>query len=334
VLEELLHHGVRRSVALDLDDDPHPGPVAFVANVAHIRDPLAADELGHLLDERGLVDLVGQLGDDDGDPPAGVLLERHLATDDDATPAGGVHVADDVDPLLLPGEAVALVLDPEDGAAGREVRPVHDLAQVVDRHVRVVDQRDHRRVDLGGVVGLDVGRHPHGDPGAPVDEEVRQSRGQDGRLAEPAVVVVDEVDGLLLNVGEHLVADRGQAGLGIAVGGRRVAVDRAEVPLAIYQRVAKAEVLRHAHEGVIQRHVAVGVVFGERVTDDPGALAVRRGGAQPHLVHRVQDSPMNGLEAVADVGQRARHDHAHRVVDVGGSHLVLDRDAPNGVDSV
>ena len=35
---------------------------------------------------------------------------------------------------------------------------------------------------------------------------------------------------------------------------------------------------------------------------------------------------MDRLEAVAHVGQRARDDHAHRVVDVGGAHLVLDRD--------
>ena len=55
VLEELLHHRVRRSVALDLHDDPHAVPVALVANVAHIRDLLRADEVGHLLDEGRLV---------------------------------------------------------------------------------------------------------------------------------------------------------------------------------------------------------------------------------------------------------------------------------------
>ena len=38
---------------------------------------------------------------------------------------------------------------------------------------------------------------------------------------------------------------------------------------------------------------------------------------------------MDRLEAVADVGQRARHDHAHRVVEVAGPHLVLDADRPD-----
>ena len=36
---------------------------------------------------------------------------------------------------------------------------------------------------------------------------------------------------------------------------------------------------------------------------------------------------MDRLEAVADVGQGARHDHAHRVVEVAHPHLVLDADA-------
>ena len=57
-----------------------------------------------------------------------------------AAAPGGVHVADGVDPLLLPGELVALILEAEDRAAGREVGPGDDLAQLVDGHLRVVDQ--------------------------------------------------------------------------------------------------------------------------------------------------------------------------------------------------
>ena len=46
---------------------------------------------------------------------------------------------------------------------------------------------------------------PDRDPARAVDEQVRQPRRQHGRLAQAAVVVVDEVDRLLLDVGEHLV---------------------------------------------------------------------------------------------------------------------------------
>ena len=33
---------------------------------------------------------------------------------------------------------------------------------------------------------------------------------------------------------------------------------------------------------------------------------------------------MHGLQAVAHVGQRAAHDHAHGVIEVGALHLVVD----------
>ena len=43
---------------------------------------------------------------------------------------------------------------------------------------------------------------------------------------------------------------------------------------------------------------------------------------------------MDGLEAVADVGQRARDDDAHRVVEVAHPHLVLDADRPDVAEVV
>ena len=35
---------------------------------------------------------------------------------------------------------------------------------------------------------------------------------------------------------------------------------------------------------------------------------------------------MHGLEAVARIGQRALHDHAHRIVEVGTLQFIFDRD--------
>ena len=224
-----------------------------------------------------------------------------------------------------PRDRVPHVLEAEDRAAGREVGAVDDLAQLVDGHLRVVDEADDRVADLVEVVWRDVRRHPHRDARRPVEEQVRQPGGKDERLAQTAVVVVDEVDGLLLDVREHLVGDRHEPRLGVAHGCRRVAVDRAEVALAVDERVAQAEVLCQADERFVQGQVAMRVVLGHRLADHAGALAVRGRGAQAHVEHRVEDSPMDRLEAVANVRQGARDDDAHRVVDVRGAHLVLDR---------
>ena len=289
-------------------------------------DPLVLDQVGDLLEEARLVDLVRQLGHDDRRPVALDLLEGDLGAHHDAAAAVGVHLADRVDRLPLAGQDVALALEAVDRPPGREVRALDELAQVVRRQVRVVDHRDRRVDDLAEVVRRDVGRHPDRDPGAAVDEQVRELGRQDRRLLLGAVVVVDEVDGVLVDVGEHLAGDRGQARLGVAHGGRRVAVDRAEVALAVDERVAHREVLGEPDERVVQRAVAVRVVLAHHLADDRGALAVRAGRRQAHLAHRVEDPAVDRLEAVADVGQGARHDHAHRVVEVADPHLVLDAD--------
>ena len=68
VLEEVVEHLVRVEVALDLDVDAHPVAVGLVAQVGDAVDPLLLDEVGDLLEQRGLVHLVGQLGDDDRHP--------------------------------------------------------------------------------------------------------------------------------------------------------------------------------------------------------------------------------------------------------------------------
>ncbi len=66
------------------------------------------------------------------------------------------------------------------------------------------------------------------------------------------------------------MADGGHAGFGVAHGGGGVAVNGAEVALAIDQRVAHGEVLGHADHGVVDGLVAVGMVFAQHFADDTG----------------------------------------------------------------
>ena len=93
---------------------------------------LLLDQLGDLLDQAGLVDLVGQLGDDDGHAVLARLLERALRLHHHAAAAVGVHVADRVDALPLAGQRIAPLVVAEDGRAGGEVR-AEDVARTARR---------------------------------------------------------------------------------------------------------------------------------------------------------------------------------------------------------
>ena len=202
--------------------------------------------------------------------------------------------------------------------------PLMCWREPLDVDVGVVDHRDHGVDRLGEVVRRDVRRHPDCDAGGAVDEQVREPGRKHGGLALGAVVVRDEVDRVLVDVAQQLGGHRGEPRLGVALGGRRVAVDVAEVALRVDERVAERERLRHADEGVVDRLVAVRVVLPHHVADDAGALDPLAVRLQPELVHRVQHAAVHRLQPVPRVGKRARDDHAHRVVEEARAHLLLE----------
>jgi hypothetical protein len=172
---------------------------------------------------------------------------------------------------------------------------------------------------------------------AAVDQKVGEARRQHHRLLARAVVGGDEIDGLLVDVAQHLGRQAVQARLGVAHGRGGVAVDVAEVPVAVYERIAHREVLGQAHQRVVDGAVPVRVVLAHHLADDLGALHVLAVGLEAQLVHHVQDAAVHRLEAVAHVGQRAPDDDGHGVVQIRRAHLLLeparlDVAAADGVD--
>ena len=116
VLVEVVEDDLGHLAALQLDDDPHAVAVGLVAQIGDALDRLLAHELGDVLEQPLLVDLVRNLGDDDRDLVALLrLLGRGLGAQRDRAAAGRVGVED---PLA-----------PDDEAAGREVRAGNRLEE-------------------------------------------------------------------------------------------------------------------------------------------------------------------------------------------------------------
>ena len=172
----------------------------------------------------------------------------------------------------------------------------------------------------------DVGGHADGDAGAAIYDEVGNARREDGGLGGGFVVVGSEVYGVEVDVCEHFAGEPGEAGLGVAHGGGWIAVDRAEVALAVDHKIAEAEGLREPDHCVVDGGVAVWMIVAHDVADDLGRLGVLLVELKAHLLHAVKDAAMNGLEAVADIGQGAADDDRHGVVEIRAAHLVFDID--------
>ena len=69
--------------------------------------------------------------------------------------------------------------------------------------------------------------------------------------------------------------------------------EAAKVPLALHQRVPGREVLRETDERVVDRHVAMRVVFRHHHADDIRRLPEWPIVAQPLLEHRVEDPALH-----------------------------------------
>src|SRR5882757_7088426 len=244
------------------------------------------------------------------------VLHGHRGADLEGAAPGLVRVAD-------AGQA-------DDPAAGGQVGPGHVPHQGVEVGARIPDQVAGGGDHLAEVVRRHVGGHADRDPGRAVDQQVGVRRGQYARLLLLAVVVRCEVDGVLVDRLDHELGRAGHPGLGVAHRGRQV-VQRAEVAVAVDERQALREGLRHPHHRVVDRRVAVRVQLAHHLADDPGALDVAAVGAQPHLVHLVDDAAVHRLHAVAGVGQRARVDHRVGVLKERALHLVHDVDVEDAL---
>ena len=168
---------------------------------------------------------------------------------------------------------------------------------------------------------------PTAMPAEPLTSRLGKRAGRTDRLLGAAVVVGLEVDGVLVDVADHLQGQRRHPALGVSHGRGRVVARRAEVALPVDQRCAHHPGLREPDQGVVDRRVAVGVVLTHHVADDARALRETAVGPVATVVHRVEHAPVHRLQPVAYVGQGPAHDDRHRVVDVGALHrgLQLDR---------
>ena len=307
--------GVDAVAARDQHDAGRVGVVGLVADVLQPRQLLGAHLRGDLLDHLAGRGLVGQRGDDQ----VAAVLHVHGAGAD-AAQAGLVHLQQ------VGGRG-------DDLRRGRVVGAAHVLAQVARGRVRVVEQAQAGADDLVEVVRRHVGGHAHGNAGGAVEQQVRQPRRHPGRLFQRAVEVRRPVDRALAEFAQQHFGDRGQLGLGVAHRRERLrVVGGTEVALALDQRIAVRERLRHQHHRLVAGAVAVRVVLADDVADGARGLLRLGAGVEAEFAHRIDDAALHRLEAVAEEGQGAVEDHVHRVIEVGALGVLAQGDLLEAVE--
>ena len=103
--------------------------------------------------------------------------------------------------------------------------------------------------------------------------------------------------------------DLGQAGLGVAHGRGIIAVDIAEIALAVDQRVALGEILGEADHRVVDRDWSpCGWNLPMTSPTTRAHFLKPRRRVEPELAHGVEEAAVDRLQPVAHIGQRPVHD--------------------------
>ncbi len=151
---------------------------------------------------------------------------------------------------------------------------------------RLVDQQDRRIEQFGGIVRRDAGRHADRDAARAIGEQIGEEAGEQLGFLLFAIIGRPVIDGVLVEAVHHVDRDLGQPCLGVAIGRRVIAVDITEIALSVDERIAHRKALREPDHRVIDRLVAMRVVFADYVADDARAFLVALRRIEPEQAHR------------------------------------------------
>ncbi len=291
--------------------------VRFVADVGHALDPLVARRFGDLFDQARLADLERNRRQYNRLTVVPAFLDDVRCAHHHRTTPGGIGIA-----------RAALT---QHQRAGREIRTGNDRHQFVEGDFGIVDRRQRRVDHFAQIVRRDVGRHADRDAAGAVDEQIGVAGREDGGFGFRPVIVRLKIDGVLVEIAEQHVRDLGEARFGVTHRRRRIGIHRPKIALTVDERDAHRPVLRHARERVVDRAVAVRVIFTHHVADDTRRFAVGAARDIAAFKRRIEDAAVDRFQAVAHVGQRAADDDAHRIIEVGRLHFVDDVDRRNAV---
>src|SRR5439155_19503201 len=209
---------IRVGIAFQFNNHAHTFTVGLIAHLGDAVDLAVTRQFGNLLDQIGLVDLVGKLGHDDADSPTLALFKVSTRTHYDASTPTGIHVANALTAL--------------NNAPSREVRPTYDARQFFSCRLWILDQVNDAITDFNEIMWWNVGGHTNGDAGRAINQQVGQTGRQDSWLLRLVIVVGFEIDGIFVNVTQQFIGNGRHLGFSVTHGCWWIVVLLAKVALA------------------------------------------------------------------------------------------------------
>ena len=297
---QLIQKNFRLHILAQFHDDTDTVHVRFVAQIRNSFNHLVTGKIRNPRYHCGLVYLIGDFIDNDA-----LLAVRHTfnmrpGTHDNGTSAG------------LKGSPDAAAA--KNKAAGRKVRSLDILHQLRHGNIRIRHYLQNGINDFAEIVRRNIGRHTDGNTLTAIDQQVREAGRKNRRLLFFAIVVVLHVDGILVQISEHLDSDLGHTCFRITHRGCTVSVHVTEVAMAIDQYLAHVPVLGHVNKGAIDGTVTVRVIFSHCVADNTCTLLIRLVRTVIHLVHGEENTALYRLQTVTNIRQSTRNNDRHRII--------------------
>ena len=290
-LEQLIQHNLGHGILLELNDDVDAMTVGSVVDVADFGQFLVAHELAEFFKQTLTIHLIGNLFDNNGRFTVLAFDNFTLRTNRQRSTTRFVGILD--------------ALAAHNDATRGEIGTRENCHEFFSGYFRVVKNHAGGVDCFAQIVRRNIRCHTNGNTIRAVDQQVREARRKNLRLLQAFVVVRLEIDRLFIQIAQQLHGCLIQARFGVTHSCSAIAVNGAEVSVTIDQRNPHAEVLRQTHHGVVDCRVAVGVIFTHAVANRTRRFHMRLVRRIAAFVHCVQNTAMDRLQTIADIGQGA-----------------------------
>ncbi len=242
-------------------------------------------KLGDLLDQAGFVYQIRKLCHNDAVLAVVHRLNVGNCTNTDLAASGAVCLAD--------------TGSTHNNTSGRKIRSLDDSHQLINSRFLalyiVIDQPYNCFNHFCQIVRRDIGRHTNCDTSRTVYQKIRKTGWKNARFTLSLIVVWHEINGVFVQIIDHVRSDLGKSCLCVSHCGSSVSIHRSEVTMSIHKCISHGPILCHVDKCSVNRAVTMRMVFTHCITYDTRTFLVWLVVSVVHLVHGEKDSSLNRL---------------------------------------